>query len=320
MSINVTPIPRLIDLAAPSFTLGTANAAGSAVTAIASDSTLLTFDTTLPAATGTAAVGTATVAPRRDHVHAGTSLASATPAGVAATAVVGTGSSAARADHVHVGVGGTATYDGNSLTCTSGAQSPNQLYLINTSATASPGLLAIYHNSTSPANGDNAGQIEFVANDSGGTKRTINRIAGVQTDVTATSQDSTLYFSVQNNANDDIWNLSATLSSAGVWTDASGEEHKTYEGSSVEVWGGKEGHVVTDKLKDLSGGRYHSARSAGKPIRERHAGPTAEQFFELFGLGEDPAKYNPGIAPKDLAAVALLAVQELIVRIEALEK
>jgi len=72
MSIVVTPIPRLIDLAAPAFTLGTANAAGTAATAVASDSTLLAFDTTLPAAVSTAgAVGASTVAPRRDHVHAG---------------------------------------------------------------------------------------------------------------------------------------------------------------------------------------------------------------------------------------------------------
>jgi len=72
MSISVTPIPRLIDLAAPSFTLGTANAAGSAVTAVASDATLLAFDTTDPAAVAAAAVvGSATVSARRDHVHAG---------------------------------------------------------------------------------------------------------------------------------------------------------------------------------------------------------------------------------------------------------
>ena len=73
MSINVTPIPRLIDLAAPAFTLGTSNAAGSAPTAVSSDSTLLTFDGTDPAAVAaSAAVGSATVAARRDHVHAGT--------------------------------------------------------------------------------------------------------------------------------------------------------------------------------------------------------------------------------------------------------
>lgn len=72
MTIHVTPIPRLIDLAAPSFTLGTANAAGSAETAVASDSTLLAFDATVPttiAFGATAAVGSATVTARRDHLH-----------------------------------------------------------------------------------------------------------------------------------------------------------------------------------------------------------------------------------------------------------
>jgi len=129
MSIVVTPIPRLIDLAAPAFTLGTANAAGSAATAVASDSTLLAFDTTLPAAVGTAATGSATVAPRRDHVHTGTLLAApaltlgtANVAGAATTALatnstllafdttlpaavgtaaVGSATLAARRDHVH---------------------------------------------------------------------------------------------------------------------------------------------------------------------------------------------------------------------------
>jgi hypothetical protein len=72
MSIQVTPIPRLIDLAAPAFTLGTSNAAGSAETAVASNSTLLTFDTTVPttiAYSASAATGSATVAARRDHTH-----------------------------------------------------------------------------------------------------------------------------------------------------------------------------------------------------------------------------------------------------------
>ena len=73
MSISVTPIPRLIDLAAPSFTFGTANAAGDAETAVASNSTLLAFDGSNPAAVAASpAVGSATVAARRDHVHAGT--------------------------------------------------------------------------------------------------------------------------------------------------------------------------------------------------------------------------------------------------------
>ena len=84
MSINVTPIPRLIDLAAPAFTLGTANAAGSAVTAVASDSTLLAFDATVPttiAYSASAAPGSAVVTSRRDHTH-GMAAEPAIPSGV----------------------------------------------------------------------------------------------------------------------------------------------------------------------------------------------------------------------------------------------
>ena len=72
MAINVTPIPKLTAFTTPAFTLGTTNAAGDAITAVASNSTLLAFDATLPAATGTPAAGVATVAGRRDHVHAST--------------------------------------------------------------------------------------------------------------------------------------------------------------------------------------------------------------------------------------------------------
>tara|TARA_R110002020_G_scaffold5882_1_gene24200 strand:- start:858 stop:1508 length:651 start_codon:yes stop_codon:yes gene_type:complete len=59
--------------ATPSLTLGTANASGSLASAIRSDSTVLTFDATLPDAITfgqSGSVGTATVASRRDHAHA----------------------------------------------------------------------------------------------------------------------------------------------------------------------------------------------------------------------------------------------------------
>ena len=77
MGISVTPIPRLTSLTTPAFTLGTANAAGDAITAVASNSTILTYDTTLPANVGTAATGSAATAPRRDHVHGGVANISA---------------------------------------------------------------------------------------------------------------------------------------------------------------------------------------------------------------------------------------------------
>ena len=72
MSIHVTPIPRLITLATPAFTLGTANTAGDAITAIASNSTILTYDTTVASTLafgGSATTGSATVSARRDHSH-----------------------------------------------------------------------------------------------------------------------------------------------------------------------------------------------------------------------------------------------------------
>lgn len=81
MTIHVTPIPSTIDLAAPAFSLGLANTAGTAETAVASDATLLAFDTTIPSVVSTSTVsssaGSATVAPRRDHVHGSTAVIAA---------------------------------------------------------------------------------------------------------------------------------------------------------------------------------------------------------------------------------------------------
>lgn len=73
MTIHVTPVPSTLELAAPAFTLGVANAAGAALTAVSSNSTLLTFDTTAVDAITfgqSGNVGTATTASRRDHAHA----------------------------------------------------------------------------------------------------------------------------------------------------------------------------------------------------------------------------------------------------------
>jgi len=72
MSIVITPIPSTIELAAPAFTLGATNTAGAAVTAVASNSTLLTFDGVVPgdlAYSQSANAGSAVVTSRRDHAH-----------------------------------------------------------------------------------------------------------------------------------------------------------------------------------------------------------------------------------------------------------
>jgi len=80
MTIHVTPIPSIIELTAPAFELSTANIAGAATTAVASDSELLLFDAVLPDAitySQAGSAGAAAVASRRDHAHAMAAAATA---------------------------------------------------------------------------------------------------------------------------------------------------------------------------------------------------------------------------------------------------
>ena len=92
VTINVTPIPRLTTLTAPAWTLGTSNAAGTELTAVASDATILAFDAVLPdpiAFGQSGAAGSAVVAAKRDHSHA---MASQTRAQTAVGSFTGNGS------------------------------------------------------------------------------------------------------------------------------------------------------------------------------------------------------------------------------------
>lgn len=89
-----------VTFAAPALTLGTANAAGAASTLIRTDATILAFDATTPAAIGTAATGAATVAARRDHVHA-TGAGTPSTQAMGDAAATGTGPAAAMTDHKH---------------------------------------------------------------------------------------------------------------------------------------------------------------------------------------------------------------------------
>jgi hypothetical protein len=111
MSIQVTPIPRLVTLVAPAFTLSTANAAGSEKTAVASDSTLLAYDATVPTTIATPstsatspAAGSSATAARRSHIHGSPAIFDTTvPTTIAsgASAATGSSSSSAHRDHTH---------------------------------------------------------------------------------------------------------------------------------------------------------------------------------------------------------------------------
>jgi len=106
MTIHVTPIPSTIELTEPAFVLGTTNTAGSAITAVASNSTLLTYDAAAPqslALTATGAAGTQAVSARRDHTHGAALVDSTAPTseGTADTAAAGSATVAAKRDHLH---------------------------------------------------------------------------------------------------------------------------------------------------------------------------------------------------------------------------
>lgn len=99
-AIDGSTILTVASFATPNLTLGTANAAGVATTVIRSDATILVFDATTPAAIGTAAVGAATTAARRDHVHA-TGAGTPSTQAIGDAAATGTGPAAAMTDHKH---------------------------------------------------------------------------------------------------------------------------------------------------------------------------------------------------------------------------
>ena len=102
----------------PSLTLSTSNSSGTGG-ALRADDTILVFDTTLPAdvLAGSAVVGTATTAPRRDHQHSGLlSFDSTALESVAASSSVGTAETVAHRDHVHPGIPGAGTVVDNAIT------------------------------------------------------------------------------------------------------------------------------------------------------------------------------------------------------------
>jgi len=133
----------------------------------------------------------------------------------------------------------------------------------------------------------------------------------VYVDATTASQDSTFQFCVMNNANAAGCNTTATLSSLGVWTDASTERMKHYEG---DVPPG-----VLTRLKGLKTlGVYRGKDIPQHKVAaaERHYSPTAEEFWQTFGLGKEN---SGGIAPKDVSWLAVKAVLELEARVAAIE-
>lgn len=187
----------------------------------------------------------------------------------------------------------------------------------------------IGNNSTS---GDEVFNLHVITPDSGGTQRMIGKMRLVLTDATSTTMDSDWTWSVLDNVNAGNANQVGVLTSLGVWTDNSGASSKRYEGNAQSVWGDS----VLNKLRSLNIGRYHSSgvpeNALASEIKERHISPTAEDLYDMFGVGKDPRALvddtngdgvkdspMPGIAAKDLGGLALMAIQELIIANDSLK-
>jgi hypothetical protein len=222
---------------------------------------------------------------------------------------------------VNVGIG-EATPD-EMLHLTSSVSQGTKIKLEDTNAGADSAVFEFNKNSSSPADNDFLGEIEFRGNNSTPSEYRYGRIFCKSTDVTAGTENSEMSFNVFSNGASKV----GTLSTLGVWTDESGAKGKAYEGAPKEVWQGG----VLDRIRNLFVSRYHHAHiPEWKEILERHISPSAEDFYDLFGAGTDPRKIRknqkgqdivpvPGIAPKDLAGVALIGIQELIDEVDVMK-
>ncbi len=193
------------------------------------------------------------------------------------------------------------------------------------------------HNTTSMAEDDAIAALNFRANhdsSAGGDWIEYARIAPTMDDVANADGRCDIIF--QTISYQSL--ITAKLAANGQWTNGSDAAIKTYEGTAHSIYGGTEGRVITDKLKTLNVGRFRYKNTpVGKENdknTERHIGPTAQDFYSAFGTGteKDSLGYEytnsetgeqqrviAQLAPGDVGGVSLMAIKELIKRIEDLE-
>lgn len=99
----------------------------------------------------------------------------------------------------------------------------------------------------------------------------------------------------------------ASLSVIGVWTDASLDSNKVYE--TNWTWGTEAEDTATAReiIRQLQNGVFTGTGSTSC----HYIGPTAQHWHKLTGLDD-----GLGIAPKNLAGLALMAAVELDTRVE----
>jgi hypothetical protein len=104
----------------------------------------------------------------------------------------------------------------------------------------------------------------------------------------------------------------AYLTNGGVWTNGSS---RTFKENFLPF----DGEQLLSKIANLSVTTWNYKESS-----EKHVGPVAEEFVGAFDTGvireHDGIRDDQYLSPGDVAGVALAGVQELLKKIEALEK
>ena len=185
------------------------------------------------------------------------------------------------------------------------------LNIHSTDGGATGPTLVFQSESASPADDDSAGQMAFIAEDSGGTERVVFRFDVDFSDVTSTEMDSQVRFFVMTAVNAGNAATQATLSGAGAWVDA----------ASFSEIKQRESLTAAQVLRALRTLDVYRFRGKGRPDvvnEERHISPNADDFYNAFKAGKDPRVLTAdgfpqyGIAARDVAGVALMGIQELI--------
>ena len=185
-----------------------------------------------------------------------------------------------------------------------------------------PVLRVAANDGAANADGDDVAIMFGFQDDTNTTRDQGGSIALEVVDNTSTEMDTLFNFRLMtaNNAAD-ADQIASLVDAAGTltWTDESARALKCFDEAPLSG--------ICDKLKTLKLGRIHGQKlqdrhDRGECLNKKHTyaiGTTAEDFYDVFGLGTNPYTGQPGIAPRNLAGVALAACKELITRVEALE-
>lgn len=195
-------------------------------------------------------------------------------------------------------------------------------HLESTDAGANGVGLLLSHLSASPADNDTMAEVNCRYLDDGATARIGFAILPQVTDVTSTTLDSQCLFATQNNVNAGDVNTFASLNSIGEWTNACMERGKEFEGDPFTTW-----PDFWERLKKLRVQRFRAANLPPEkvPLAPRHIACSAENLEEQFGLAskiQHPFIKEEllGIGSNVLGSLAIVAVQNLVERVEFLEK